>query len=98
MTYEINETKKAKEDAFFDKWMKEREDKGVSLKKRIIGREKEGGKKIVKKKKVTKTVGKSGEEEVREGEDMEEGDDSKVAGEGRDGEEGGNKEGNGLKG
>jgi hypothetical protein len=52
--------------------MADREAKGVSLKKRIIGREKDEGKNKVTKKKV-KIIGKSGEEEIREGEDLEEG-------------------------
>ena len=70
--YQINQTAKEKEDAFFKKWMADREAKGISLKKRIIGREKEGGKKTITKKKV-KIAAKAGgeEEEVREGEDNE---------------------------
>lgn len=59
-TLEISETQKKKEDAFFDKWVKEREAKGISLKKRIIGKDKDGSKKVVKKKKVVKVKGKSG--------------------------------------
>lgn len=49
---EISVTKKENEDAFFDKWMKQRESKGISLKKRIIGNGKDGTKKIIKKRKV----------------------------------------------
>jgi hypothetical protein len=59
---EISMSKKANEDAFFAKWMKQRQAQGISLKKRIIGREKEGTKKIVKKRKVTKE-GDEGEDE-----------------------------------
>lgn len=51
--YEINQNLKEKEDAFFEKWMKQREAQGISLKKRIIGKEKEGPKKTIIKKKVT---------------------------------------------
>lgn len=49
--------------------MADREAKGVSLKKRIIGREKDEGKKKVTKKRV-KIAGKEGEEDIREGEDF----------------------------
>lgn len=59
---EISLQKKANEDAFFDKWIKQRQAQGISLKKRIIGREKDmGTKKVVKKskKKVTKTTKQS---------------------------------------
>lgn len=65
--------------------MKDREAKGISLKKRIIGNEKEGGKKVtVKKKKVT-VKGKKGAttdlEGVREGEDIDEdAEETKLAG------------------
>lgn len=48
------------------------------MKKRIIGRDKDGGKKIVKKKKVTKVKGKEGEmNDVREGEDIEDDEEGK---------------------
>lgn len=53
--------KKQNEDAFFNKWMKQRESQGISLKKRIIGREKEGTKKIIRKKKVG-----GGEDEIED--------------------------------
>ena len=53
--------------------MADREAKGISLKKRIIGREKEGGKKTITKKKVKIAAKKGEEEEVREGEDIEDG-------------------------
>jgi hypothetical protein len=59
---EISMAKKANEDAFFNKWMKQREAKGISLKKRIIGNEKEGTKKIIKKRKV-KIEGEEGAED-----------------------------------
>jgi hypothetical protein len=67
--------------------MKDREAKGISLKKRIIGNEKEGSKKVtVKKKKVTvsgkKGSGKDGGaglDEVRDGEDIED-EETKLAG------------------
>ncbi len=48
----ISVAKKENEDAFFNKWMKQREAKGISLKKRIIGNEKEGTKKVTKKRRV----------------------------------------------
>jgi len=59
--------KRKQADAFFDQWVKDREAKGISLKKRIIGREKEGPK-VVKKttKKVTIKDGQ-GDEESEEG-------------------------------
>jgi hypothetical protein len=82
-TYEINETAKKKEDAFFKAWVKKREDEGVSLKKRIIGKNKGGSKKTVKKKKkVTIKAPKGGEagDDVREGEDMEEGEEDEDEG------------------
>ncbi len=67
--------------------MKDREAKGISLKKRIIGNEKEGGKKVtVKKKKVTisgkkggNAGGAGGMDEVRDGEDIED-EETKLAG------------------
>ena len=48
--------------------MKQREAAGISLKKRIIGRDKDGGKKIIKKKKkvTIKGVGEN-EDNIREG-------------------------------
>lgn len=42
----------------------------MSLKKRVIGREKEGKKKIIKKKKITVQGKDDGMDEVREGEDI----------------------------
>lgn len=75
--YEINQSIKEKEEAFFEKWMKQREAQGISLKKRIIGKEKEGTKKIITKKKITGQTGANGEDEdmdnIREGEDFEDG-------------------------
>lgn len=79
--YEINMLKKQNEDAFFDKWIKQREAQGISLKKRIIGREKDVGKKIIKKKKKVTISGndEDGEssnknrddlDDVREGDDI----------------------------
>ena len=49
-TLEISVQKKANEDAFFDKWMKQRKSQGISLKKRINGKDKEVKK--VKKRKI----------------------------------------------
>ena len=51
--------------------MKQREAQGISLKKRIIGREKEGKKIIKKKKKVTIKGVDNNEENIREGDDFE---------------------------
>lgn len=51
--FEINQVAVQKEDAFFEKWIKQRESQGISLKKRIIGHEKGGTIKKIKRKKVT---------------------------------------------
>lgn len=73
MQYEINQSIKEKEDAFFEKWMKQREAQGISLKKRIIGKEKDAGKKTTIKKKVTLAGVKNGDDvdDVRDGDDFE---------------------------
>ena len=59
---EIDIIKRQQEDAFFDKWLKQREAQGLSVKKRIIGNER-GSKNTKRIKKTTITK----EEEVEEG-------------------------------
>lgn len=65
--------------------MKDREAKGISLKKRIIGNEKEVGKKVTVKKRKVIVKGKKGAttdlEDVREGEDIaDDAEETKLAG------------------
>ena len=54
VTKTVTTDRKRQADAFFDKWIKDREDKGLSVKKRIKGDEK-GGSKVTRTTK-TKTT------------------------------------------
>jgi hypothetical protein len=61
---QLDISKKEQEDAFFNKWLKQRESKGISITKRIKGNEKSNS--GTKKTKKTKTTTKTTEEDVGE--------------------------------
>jgi hypothetical protein len=53
--FQLDNTKKEQEDAFFEKWMKQRESQGISTKKRVLGGKDPSKKKKKTTKKITET-------------------------------------------